>query len=230
MVNFTMLVKGRARLTKQSLMSLGEFHGATVLDDYADKDTVGVMDELQKAVGFLRVLGENNGTGCARNRVIEQSEKFWGRGDYLYLSDNDVFFTPGWLETLVKLYEAAWVEGFKVVGAGSHPYHPPIDPTHSVGVPNDSHGVFQVHALPLQSMLMKWEVWDKYGPFCKTEPGRVCQSEDVDFTNKIVADGGKIGVVSPALIVNTGITNSFGEKIPGWELVKAQCPPGVICE
>ena len=82
----------------------------------------------------------------------------------------------------------------------------------------------------LQSMLMRWEVWDKYGPFNKTTPGRVCDSEDVEFCRKIHADGFKVGVVSPALIVNTGITNSFGQKIPGWELVKAQCPSGVLCE
>jgi len=79
-------------------------------------------------------------------------------------------------------------------------------------------------------MLMRWEVWDKYGPFCETPVGKVCQGEDVDFTNKIRADGYKIGVVDPPLVVNTGITNSFGEKIPGYELVQAQCPPGVICE
>jgi len=36
--------------------------------------------------------------------------------------------------------------------------------------------------------------------------------------------------VSPALVVNCGITNSFGEHIPGWEMVKAQAPAGVIVE
>jgi hypothetical protein len=50
------------------------------------------------------------------------------------------------------------------------------------------------------------------------------------FTNKIHADGGKVGVIYPPLLVNTGITNSFGEKIPGWEMVQAEAPEGVICE
>ena len=79
-------------------------------------------------------------------------------------------------------------------------------------------------------MLMSWEVFDDFGPFKETPPGAVCQGEDVEFTNAVRAKGFRIGVVSPNVIVNTGITNSFGEKIPGWELVKAQCPEGVLCE
>jgi len=79
-------------------------------------------------------------------------------------------------------------------------------------------------------MLMSWEVWDKYGPFCQTPVDKVCQSEDVDFTNKIRSDGFKLGVVSPTLVANCGITNSFGEHIPGWEMVKRQAPAGVIVE
>jgi hypothetical protein len=79
-------------------------------------------------------------------------------------------------------------------------------------------------------MLMSWDVYDRFGPFCQTPIDKVCQSEDVDFTNRIRSAGLRIGVVSPALIVATGITNTFGEHIPGWEAVRAQCPEGVVCE
>jgi len=167
------------------------------------------------------------GTGYLRNKVIERSEVTFGRGDYLYLSDNDVYFKPGWLETLIKCYEYVFDCGFAVLGAYNHPYHRPIA---SFQVGNSNLFVKEVQALALQSMLMRWEIWDKYGPFRETPPGRVCMGEDVDFSQKITADGFKLGVVSPALLVNTGITNSCGEKIPGWEMVKAECPEGVICE
>ena len=245
MVNFTMLAHNRPRLTKQALASLENTQGANItiynngLDDFHGMDDEELQNGEANTSYWVTVFcagrpnawtfcgyHPNLGTGESRNMVIKASEETFGRGDYLYLSDNDVFFKPGWLETLIRCYEAAWEYGCRVIGGVGHPYHQPYEGLVQVG----DYGVHAVHAQPLQSMLMKWEVWDKYGPFCKTEPGRVCQSEDVDFTNKIIADGGKIGVVSPALIVNTGITNSFGEHIPGWELVKSQCPEGVLCE
>jgi hypothetical protein len=79
-------------------------------------------------------------------------------------------------------------------------------------------------------MFMSWDVWDKYGPFCDTPVDKTCQSEDVDFTNRIRKDGFKLGVVVPHLVHATALKNTFGEPGPGWELVKAQCPRGVICE
>jgi len=150
-----------------------------------------------------------------------QAAGFTGRGNYLYLSDNDVFFPPGWLEKLIEHYEYAWTYGYRVLGAYNHPFNQPV---------SRIDGVYEVNHLASQSMLMKWEVWDQFGPFVETPVDKVCQSEDVAFSNKIREAGYKVGVVSPWLVVNTGITNSFGEHIPGWELVKSQAPPGVICE
>lgn len=237
MVNFTMLVHNRPAHTTQALNSLAKDWKSpvtyTILDDRSDEFTqAGLVTWATYDKVLVHRIPDDSarwGTGELRNIVIRTSEEKFGRGDYLYLSDNDVFFKPGWLETLIALYECAWQEGYRVVGAYNHPYHQ-LSPTGIVGIIGRQHSVYQVQALALQSMMMRWEVWDKYGPFCETPVGKVCQGEDVDFTNRIVADGGKIGVVSPALLVNTGITNSFGEKIPGWELVKAQCPAGVLCE
>ena len=73
-------------------------------------------------------------------------------------------------------------------------------------------------------------MWDKYGPFRETPAGAVCQGEDCDFGNAIRADGGRLGVISPALLVNCGVTNSFGQPIPGAEMVRAQAPAGVVVE
>jgi GT2 family glycosyltransferase len=164
--------------------------------------------------------------------VIRTSENsIFGRGDYLYLSDNDVFFYPAIFEKLVPIYEFAKSKGFVILGAYNHPYHQPVSFTRVLAGP--CAGVCrikEVQALALQSMLMSWDVWDKYGPFNETPPGRVCMGEDVDFCHKILKDGGRIGVVDPPLVVNCGLTNSFGEKIPGWELVAAEAPKGVYVE
>lgn len=239
MTNVTMLVHNRAKLTGQALDSLGptKNFSVTILTDSSD-------DAADYAVGYtynkrakcVETGSEDNlGTGSLRNMVIKQSEEIFGRGDYLYLSDNDVFFKPGWLETLIACYEESWKFGYRILGAYNHPYHqhvgePLLMPsTH----PKNSWyrtSIREVEALALQSMIMRWSVWDQYGPFDETAPGKVCQGEDTYFAHRITAAGYKLGVVDPPLLVNTGITNSFGERIPGWELVKAQCPEGVICE
>lgn len=237
MTNFTMLVRNRPRLTKQAFDSLGAHEGVTVTvrNDRSNEETHSIIANWFWANEESRWLSCVDprapiGTGEARNDVIRTSERKWGRGDYLYLSDNDVFFTPGWLYSLVGAYEFAWDKGYRVLGAYNHPFHQPtaFDPIPNAKWPQSN--VMQVHALATQSMLMRWEVWDKYGPFCQTPIDKVCQSEDVDFCNRITKDGFKVGVVSPHLVYGTGITNTFGEKIPGWELVKAQCPEGIICE
>ncbi len=218
------MVHNRPRLTKQALETIGHHDRLLVLDDCCDLETKQVLYDAQVNVYALAV---SKGTGHARNTVIKMSENCFGRGEYLYLSDNDVkFLAPDWLEILIKCYEMAWDRGFRVIGAYNHPYHKQGERLYTP----DAFAVCEVQALALQSMLMRWEVWDKYGPFNETPVGRVCMGEDVGFTNRIRDDGGRIGVVSPALLVNTGITNSFGEHIPGWEAVKAECPDGVFCE
>ena len=224
MTNVTMLARDRYRLTKQAIESLvNDMRSMSflVVDDRSQPLTADLL-HLYGAVRNETPMG----TGPLRNLAVAESEKRYGRGDYLYLSDNDVFFRPTWLAHLIHCYELTWSSGIRVLGACNHPFHQPVT---SLPMGNGS-AVMVVNALASQSMLMRWEVWDTFGPFCETPVDKVCQSEDVDFTNKIRAAGFKIGVVSPALIVNTGITNSFGEHIPGWEMVKRQCPIGVICE
>ncbi len=238
-VNATFLVCNRPRLTQQALLSLGptddDVMTVTVSEDSKCNDeTQKVLSDWYQSNPKNRHLCGHTaeyGTGSLRNQVIAASEKYFNRGSHLYLSDNDVFFYPAIFEKLVPIYEYAWTLGFKVLGAYNHPFHQPINstPVYGGGRAIISR-VNEVHALALQSMLMKWEVWDKYGPFDDTPVGRVRMSEDVAFTNKIKADGGRIGVVSPALAVNTGITDSFGEKIPGWEIVQKEAPFGVYFE
>lgn len=229
MTNFTMLVHNRLQLTKQALDSLisHTFQSditVTILFDGDDEETQKILAPWENKPRSTVLRTASLGTGTARNQVISASEEYFGRGDYLYLSDNDVVFKPNWLAHLIDLYERnseVWV-----LGAYNHPYH-----QHGkVLVNGPGSRVMEVQALALQSMLMSWDVWDKYRPFQETSTGKVCQGEDVSFCHKITADGGKLGVVSPALLVNTGITNSCGEKIPGWELVQKECPAGVFCE
>lgn len=233
MTNITMLCANRPRLLKQALDSIGDLSNATVtIRDAGMNAEVGLVasDWARDEENSAYYLGiKEVGTGPARNRVINRSEGYFGRGDYIYLSDDDVsFLRPDWLSILTSAYEEAYEHGFRAIGCYNHPFNRPIDG--EPGVIYDLHIVYPVFALASQSMLMDWETWETFGPFCDTPAGKVCQSEDVDFSNRIRAAGYKVGVISPSVLVNTGITNSFGEHIPGWELVKSQCPEGIICE
>jgi hypothetical protein len=230
MTNITILAANRPRLLKQALDSIGDLSDATVTirnekvnDEVHQIAAHWVFDEGDANKSYFQWNDANVGTGRARNHVIHSSENRFGRGDYLYLSDDDVYFLrPDWLKTLIEAYE--WMKehhGYRVVGAYNHPFNQPV--THC-------EKGYECYAVATQSMLMDWSVWDQFGPFCNTPAGKVCQSEDVDFSNRIRAAGYKVGVISPALLVNTGITNSFGEKIVGWEMVKAEAPEGIIVE
>jgi len=233
MINVTMLVHNRVKLTRQALESLGPVHDltVTVLDDASDDhSTRHYLERWADRQPPQRTLVARNevseGTGKARNKVIDLTERVFGRGRYLYLSDNDVFFHRDWAMRLVAVYEAAWLLGFKVLGAYNHPFHQPIATENLYS----GWSVREVQSLALQSMLMRWDVWDEFGPFNATEPGKVCDGEDVLFGNKIREDKGRLGVVWPPLVANCGITNSFGHPIPGADLVRAQAPFGVEIE
>ena len=230
--NFTMLVHNRLNLTRQALYSLKRSGcmkdiAITIFDDASDEGTRDFLAQwCEDNVAHLLREDKSVGTGIARNSVIAEAEGQHGRCEFLYLSDNDIFVFPGWLEILIKAYRFAWNHGYKVIGGYNHPFHQSVA---VLPVPRCCE-VRQVSALALQSMLMTWDSWDKYGPFCSTPVGRVCMGEDVEFAWRIAKDNGKLGVVKPAVIVNTGITNSFGEKIPGWEMVEQEAPPGVLVE
>lgn len=235
-INFTMLIHNRPILTKQAFASLyGTLDNATVT-------LLGDRTEGETAEYFLFLVGSCHkndpnwcgvwnddpmGTGPLRNLVVAKSQEQFGRGELLYLSDNDIFaVSKDWLDVLSTAYTEAREHGFRVLAAVNHPFHRPISTTRLPCRWN----IDEVYAVATQSMLMDWETWDTFGPFCNTPIDRVCQSEDTDFCNRIRATGAKVGVISPPLLVNTGITNSFGEKIPGWELVLSQAPEGVIVE
>jgi len=234
MVNFTMQVRDRPRLTVQALKSLAaaglDGMTVTVLDDRSKEETREYVQAW--CVSFDAHYVRNDeplGTGQLRNMVMEESRKHFGQGEYVAPHDNDVFFKPHWLSDLIDCYEDVWIRGFRLIAGYGHPFHQPI------GYQQFIHNhpelrVYEVQAIATQSMMMRWSVWDAYGPFCPTPVDKTCQSEDIDFTNKIRKDGFKLGVVRPSLIHATALKNTFGEPGPGWEYVKAECPPEIICE
>jgi hypothetical protein len=226
-----MLIHSRPRLTVQAIKTLvksGSLKDCS-LTFLLHRVSQTNMEQMREIEGIyvgcpVQVVKEERemGTGDLRNLVIEKSEKEFGRGDYIYLSDNDVAHLDGWLPTLIDRYE--WAEnfyGFRAMGAYCHPFSQPVELFD---------GCYSVNHLTTQSWLMRWSTYDQFGRFCSTPAGKVCQSEDVAYSNKIREAGYRVGSLDPPKIVNTGISNSFGQPIPGADMVRAQAPPGVLVE
>ena len=168
----------------------------------------------------LRVYSDHT-LSRLKNIGVAWSEQHFGRGDWLYLSDSDVYFTEGWLDVLTYAAQRTEDQGFKLWGGQCHPFHQPIS---SSGVELKSKGidcpdrllgtVLEHEILDGPSWLMRWQTWDNHGPLKRdTAPGP-CQSEEYPFCTSLLSEG-HIGVIQPHVVYHTGLTNSRGEDAPG---------------
>lgn len=238
MTNIVMTVHNRYLLTEQAIWSLyhntnGSEFNLTIVDDESEDFRLRRLLDLDRK-GTFHFLNTNNTTvlrvthsdhilGRLKNLGVYWSEQRFGKGDWLYLSDNDVYFTKEWLTILLDAAQSSELEGFRVWGGQAHPYHQPV-PGVSLAVPfSTGYRLFEHDCLAGTSMLMRWATWEEHGPLVADAPG-VCQSEDFALTEKIrkcnmcAGSGGRIGVVSPNVVIDCGITNSDGKPSPGADL------------
>lgn len=158
---------------------------------------------------------EQHGVGWTRNTAIEKLRE--NRREFLYCSDDDVYFTKGWLDTLLANFAIAEKLGFKLLGGYCHPYNLPV----RSWAGTEGYRIDEKYAVGSASWLMRWEAWDEFGPLDAHAKG-INQSEDVAFCNKIRAAGFRVGNIYPYVVVNCGVTGTFGQPCPGADLVKAE--------
>ncbi|KKL91219.1 hypothetical protein LCGC14_1896910 [marine sediment metagenome] len=227
--NVTLLVHNRPHHTKQAIESLYQNTPNTsfnlvVVNDASDAETLDVLQRLTDLYGFYtHTFKERVGiVGKVRNHAVNLVQEVYGQGALLYCSDNDVYFTEGWLADLIANFEIAEQIGFKLLGAYSHPYQQ----TEKVYAGMGDYGIHEKLAVASQSWLMRWETWYEYGPLDSHAKG-IGMSEDVAFGNKIRESGWKVGTIFPDVVRSTGVTGSFGKPCPGADLVKKGVPEGV---
>jgi hypothetical protein len=111
-MNIVMLVKDRPRLTHQALWSLAKHtdvdYNVTIIDDGSGSETremLRMFAGTHKDAALLCNKTSKGITGQARNLGVYWSEQYFGRGDWLYLSDNDVAFLPRWASTMISVSE-----------------------------------------------------------------------------------------------------------------------------
>lgn len=232
MTSVVMICRGRYRLLAQAIESLREnteresYNVVFVHDSLSDDFRVGSL--LKRVAGGMSnaqlVTLENSDHVLARmkNLGVAWSEQTWGRGDWLYLSDSDVWFSPGWLEALTLQAENSEDLRFRLWGGQVHPFH--------VGIPIPQWGITEHSVLDGPSWLMRWDTWSRIGGLSrKCAPG-VGQSEEYPFCSKLLAGGGRIGVIHPHAVVHTGLTQTDGKDAPGREEREKTIPKGVIAE
>lgn len=209
-INIVMLVKNRWALTVQALQSLKANtsmpYTLVVIDDCSqwplgmDLQRVAMMDRLS----VLRLQHPCGVLGKLRNLGAYWSEHCFGRGDWLYFSDNDVAFLPGWAEKLTDC--ARENPGTLLIGGQNHPYHQPIG-----GATGD--GLRLYAAVAGTSHLMRWSTW-LYNPYPETGGAGTGQSEDTALCREL----GRVGAIWPHVVIDASLTDSEGKPVQGVEL------------
>ena len=232
-MNIVMLVKDRPKLTEQALRSLADntidAYNITVVDDGSLPRTACLLNTWAKAADksrtLIRVTDSGNVLADLKNLGVYWSEKRFGRSSgYLYLSDNDAYFTAGWDRALVEAYEDATRKSrILLLGGQNHPFHHPMKGM--VLANGERWKVYE--SVAGTSWLMPWYAWDEFGPLRGLAAG-VCQGEDHDFCQRIKAKGFEVGAIDPYVVYDTGITQTGGTPSPGADV--KQRHSGVIYE
>jgi glycosyltransferase involved in cell wall biosynthesis len=228
MINVVMLAQNRPRLTEQAITSFLRHTSVAfrllIVDDYSASETADMLDEYAESYPQTICVVHSRiaklGPGLARNIGIKKSEQ-WGRGDALYITDNDACFLPEWDTRLLEAWEEAhWDHNFMALGGYCHPFQQRGETFGSVR---------ELEALGLLSWMMLWETWDRFGPFDSAV--KVNGSEDWAMCQKIRKAGGRVGVLEPAVVINCGVTSSDGKPCPGAATLYSQdIPQGVLLE
>jgi glycosyltransferase involved in cell wall biosynthesis len=224
-VSIIMPVRNRPNLTRQAIESLLETidthdYELIVVDDASDdRDTVAYLSTLTDP--NIRVITmpsqTHHGACCNAGAAVARAHS------YLYFSDNDVYFTPGWLQALIE-HAQAFPE-FGVLGADRHPYHNILG-LHESGDLMVAESWTQVG----YSMFMTVENFRRFGPF-QHDDLSTYGKDDVALCNQFIAHGFKVGAIQPRRVFHCGITKTNGDPAAGAEEFQNQdAPEGVIYE
>lgn len=131
--------------------------------------------------------------------------------DVVMFSDDDMYYLPGWEQKVEQAYHKKMVRGITQLGLWSHPYNHVTDVIDGIGSVNAAHG---------GAFVMSWDDWDRLSGFMDNAhgPGK---SEDWEFSQRIIKEGGKVACMVPFVAIHCGITNCEGKPATGADMMRA---------
>lgn len=199
-------VKDRPELTRQTVETALS-HTAIPLelllvDDGSANDVTTYLRGLEHQFtgGIHRIktiiMPETKYVGAAKNAGAAVAYP----GDYIYFSDNDVYFCEGWMERLLDVVDNDPDIG--ILGGDKHPHHGiyRTDPYRGLVFSDQQVGY---------SMMMRFDTFRKAGPFTHAPQG-VFGMEDTDLCNAVSAMGLSIASVDPRVVIHCGLTTHTG--------------------
>lgn len=122
------------------------------------------------------------------------------RSEYLYFSDNDMYFEPHWDTRLIKVLEAKPEIG--IVGGLHHPHHQ-IDGTEII----DNQAIVYSNEQPGYSMMMRMKDFKVIGPWFSDVP---VGGEDSNLCRMTELAGFKIAALATPAVLHCGASGSHG--------------------
>ena len=148
-----MPVKDRLRLTRQTVDSLFKNtfmpFRLIIISDGSNDETNDYLKTLTDKAKVV-FMEESVGVGAAKNAGMAVA----GDAEFYYITDNDMYFLPRWLETLFEIVRRFPKVG--VVGGRTHDSHKVLDVIGDVKFTRQQVG---------SSMLIPRNIWLDYGPF-----------------------------------------------------------------
>jgi len=130
---------------------------------------------------------------------------------YVYHTDNDMYFLPGWLEKCIDLKENQGYKNLTIIGPYCHPF---LQENGDLMEKQDD--FYTIDANSGNSWFMKTKDYMHYGLI---EHEGIMNSEDWEMCQRIRKDGKLCVALREKLVLHCGITNSRGEPSVGADLL-----------
>lgn len=223
-----MVTKDRRALTEQTIRTLyenadGVPFSLLVVDDCSGQKNFLALVALESRYGFSLIANSHpSPLGASKNWALTAiKERADEPNPLVYLTDNDVYFAPGWLGKLLAAWEGRPTD-VKLLGGGCHRWLGTNRIVNGTGV--DYH---YKDAISGWSWLLELATWQEYGPFDANALGSG-QSEDWAFCQRIKVGGYEVASIWPEVVIHCGRTNTEGRPATGAETIVNV--PGVLVE
>jgi len=212
-----LITKDREELRNQTIHSLientpKELYDLIVVDDGSNNTTLLSLLKDKGDISDLILTNFGSPSKC-RNVGAEIARK---KGyEYLYHTDNDMYFLPGWLEECIRVKEE---HKFIIVGAYCHPFmQANEEKTLFIDTPgNINHDIETVDAVSGNSWFISTKDYFGWGLH---ETEGIMASEDWEMCQRIRKEGLFVVRLTPHKVLHCGVTNSRGEASVGADVM-----------